>query len=106
MPTDLFDTIIHSAEYQALRSQLKEQWRAVNAPCRICGIASIDWDAPKNEPDAFELDHRISRKRARAMNRPDLLLDPANLGPSHHRCNRGKGAGDGTPPIGEMSEEY
>lgn len=106
MPTDLATAIIHSAAYRSMRSEMKAVWQAVNAPCGICGIATIDWDAPKNEPDAFELDHRISRKRCVAMNRPDLLLDPGNAQPSHHKCNRSKGAGDGTPPLGETSEEY
>ncbi len=105
-PSDLAASIIRSAAYQDLRAEMKAIWRPVNAPCGICGIASIDWDGPKNQPESFELDHRISRKRALAMNRPELLLDPSNAQPSHCRCNRAKGAGDGTPPMGETSEDY
>lgn len=97
---------IHSRDYQALRAELKAAWRIINAPCALCGQATIDWDAPKNEPDAFELDHKISRKQCKAMGRLDLILDPGNCQPSHHRCNRSKGADKVRPAIGETTEEW
>lgn len=105
MPTAA-QSAVWTRQYKELRAELKEMWRAVNAPCCICGIASIDWDGEKNQPKSFELEHRIGRKRCIAMNRPDLLLDPANMGPSHCRCNRAKGDGDGAAPLGETSEDY
>lgn len=105
MPTAA-ESSIWSRQYKELRADLKEIWQRTNAPCNECGLATIDWDGPANQPDSFELDHKISRKRALAMNRPDLLLAPSNMAPTHHRCNRAKGAGDSTPPLGEMSEDY
>lgn len=33
--------IIHSREYRDLRATLKSVWRAANAPCGICGQATI-----------------------------------------------------------------
>lgn len=97
---------IHSRDYREFREQMKAIWQPINAPCGICGQATIQYDAPKNEPDAFELDHRISRKRAKAMGRPELILDPNNAQPSHCRCNRSKQEGDGPAAIGETSEEF
>ena len=105
MPTAA-QSSVWSRQYKEIRRDLKEMWQRVNAPCSICGLATIDWDGPKNAPESFELEHTISRQRAMAMNRPDLFLDPGNMGPSHCRCNRAKGAGDSTPPLGETSEEY
>ena len=102
MPVD----VIHSREYRELRDTMKQIWQPINAPCGICGQATIDWDGIKNEPDSFELDHRISRKRAKAMGRLDLLLDPNNAQPSHCRCNRSKQHGEGPISIGETSEEF
>lgn len=97
---------IHSHEYVKFRAHMKSIWQPVNAPCGLCGQATIQWDAPRNDPEGFELDHKISRKRMRAMNRMDLLLDPNNAQPAHTRCNRSKQDGDGPAPIGETSEEF
>lgn len=100
------DGILGSKEYKTLRRTLKAAWQAVNAPCAICGQSTINWDGRRNEADSFELDHKISRKRAKAMGRPDLILDPTNAQPSHTRCNRSKQAGDATPALGETSERW
>lgn len=97
---------IHSREYRQLRATLKATWREQNAPCALCGQANIRYDGEKNEPDSFELDHRISRKRCLAMGKPELILDPNNCTPSHVRCNRSKQAGDGPRDIGETTEEW
>ena len=97
---------IHSPEYQRFRADCKRQWQAINAPCAICGQATIDWEAPANDRNAFELDHKISRKRMKAMNRPDLLIDPTNCRPAHSRCNRSRQAKDDPPTMGEMSEDW
>ncbi|MFF2631973.1 HNH endonuclease [Microbacterium sp. NPDC058021] len=97
MPT----SVITSAAYQRMRAEMKAQWQPINAACALCGQATIDWDGPRNAPESFELDHKISRKR-----RPDLALDPSNAQPSHCRCNRSKGAGTATPAIGETTEEW
>ena len=98
--------LIHSREYKLLRANLKAQWQAGNAPCALCGQADIRYDGPKGDPDSFELDHRISRKRAKAMGRPELILDPNNCVPSHCRCNRSKQDGDGPVTLGETTEEW
>ncbi|QTV79472.1 HNH endonuclease [Microbacterium sp. NIBRBAC000506063] len=104
--------IIHSAEYRALRATLKAEWRARNAACGICGQATIEYDGAKNEPDSFELDHKISRKRCIAMGFPELILDPSNCQPSHCRCNRSKQDGDARPPserprrIGDHAQDH
>lgn len=97
---------VQSHAYQQLRKRLKADWSAVNAPCAICGQSTIVWDGPKNEPDSFELDHIISRKRALAMGKPELILEPTNAQASHTRCNRSKQAGDPTPQLGEVSEDW
>lgn len=97
---------IHSHAYQDMRATLKAAWRRVNAPCWFCGQATIDWDGEKNQPDSFELQHIVSRKECKAMGRLDLILDPNNCAPSHHRCNRSAGANKARPSIGETSEDY
>ncbi|MFB7843619.1 HNH endonuclease signature motif containing protein [Microbacterium sp. NPDC056052] len=98
--------VIHSRAYKILRSTLKAGWQARNAPCALCGQADIRYDGAKNEPDSFELDHKISRKRCLAMGKPELMLDPTNCQPSHVRCNRSKQEGDGPVALGETSEEF
>lgn len=98
--------VIQSRQYRELRAELKAGWKAANTACTSCGQATIDWDAPANDPDAFEMDHRISRKKAKAMGRPELDLDPRNMQPMHHRCNRSKGSGDVRPGVGETTEEW
>lgn len=98
--------VIRSRAYKSLRASLKSEWRARNAPCALCGQADIEYDGPRNAPNSFELDHKVSRKRCIAMGRLDLLLDPANCQPSHTRCNRSKQEGDGPVALGEISEEF
>jgi 5-methylcytosine-specific restriction endonuclease McrA len=99
-------SVIQSRAWRQLRLTLKQIWQPRNSPCALCGQATIDWDAPANDADSFEPDHRISRKRALAMGKPELLLDPNNCQPAHMRCNRAKGAGDGPMVLGETSEEF
>lgn len=99
------DQIIRSRQYQQLRAQLKAIWQPANAPCWICGQATIRYDGEKNQPDSFELDHVTSRKKCIAMGRPELILDPANCAPSHTRCNRSRQAGE-VLTLGETTEEW
>lgn len=84
-----------------MRAEEKTRWRAVNAPCSICGQATIDYDAPLGDPDALEVDHVLPVKT-----HPQLEYDPTNRRPAHARCNRSKGAGQTRPPIGTTSEEW
>lgn len=90
-----------STKANQFRAEHKANWKAVNAPCGICGQATIDYDSPPYLPDAFELDHRKSIKRF-----PDLEFDPGNVQPSHFRCNRAKSSGDQVAGIGQTSEEW
>jgi len=91
---------LSSAAYQALRREMRDLWRSINAPCWLCQQA-IDYDAEANTPDALELDHVKPRKT-----HPWLLLDRGNCRPSHHRCNRVKGAGGAPVSIGEPTEDW
>lgn len=92
--------------YKTFRADMKTIWRAANAPCGICHLRTIEYDGVKNEPLSFELDHIISRKRARAMGRPELIIDPNNAQPAHSRCNRAKQAGEASPGLGARDEEW
>lgn len=83
------------------RNTMKSQWEPVNAACGLCGQADIDWDAPANTPDAFELDHIITVEAA-----PHLQFEPSNTRPTHHRCNRSRGSGDGPAAPGITSEPW
>lgn len=92
---------IHGKTYREFRAEMKATWQAINQACGICGQATIDWDGPKNEPDSFELDHILP-----VVTHPHLQLDPSNARPSHHRCNRGRGARSTRPGIGVTSEAW
>ncbi|KAA9133742.1 HNH endonuclease [Microbacterium caowuchunii] len=92
--------MLNSAAYQKLSRELKAEWRAINAPCWLCGQA-IDYDAPFNDPNSCEPDHVKPRKT-----HPHLALDRNNIRPSHCRCNRSRGAGAPAPGLGEPSEEW
>jgi len=100
------NTVIQSRRYRELRAEMKAQWQPINAACALCGQATIDWDAPPNEPNSFEMDHRISRQQAHARGRPELDMDPGNMQPTHHRCNRSKGPRAAAPTIGENTEDW
>lgn len=97
---------IHSRQYQDMRASLKVEWERINAACYFCGQQTIDWQGPANQPDSFELQHIISRRDAKRMGRLDLITDPSNCAPSHHRCNRSAGARTPRPSMGETSEDY
>jgi 5-methylcytosine-specific restriction endonuclease McrA len=97
---------IRSARYKEFRREMKFNWQLTNAPCGICGQRTIRYNASKDDPDSFELDHKISRKRAKALGRPELDFLPSNVQPSHRRCNRNKSAGDATPALGDLDERW
>lgn len=91
---------LNSAAYQDLLKELRAVYRAVSAPCGICG-QKIDYDAPLNDPDSLEIDHIKPRKT-----HPHLTLDRRNCRPTHCRCNRSKGAGTDGPGLGVPSEDW
>lgn len=97
---------IQSRAYQTFRAEQKAMWQAVNAPCALCGQRTINYRGKANEPDSFEMDHIVSRKKAIASKQYWLIMSPSNVQPSHHRCNRAKQAGDGSPALGEVSEDW
>ena len=92
--------ILSSRTWQNLRTQLKAEYQAINAPCWMDG-QPIDYEGPANAPDSFEPDHIKPRKT-----HPELALDRANLRPSHARCNRSRQHGDPRPPLGGTSEAW
>lgn len=90
-----------STKARQFRADMKAIWQAINQACGICGQATIDWDGPPNQPDSFELDHIEPLVR-----RPDLEFEPTNVRPTHHRCNRSRGAGRPMAVVGETSEAW
>lgn len=93
--------ILSSRAYRDFRAEMKSVWQPANAPCWLCGQATIDWDGPANEPDSFELDHAKPRKT-----HPWLALARSNARPSHSRCNRSRQAAAPRPGIGATSEDW
>lgn len=90
-----------SARARAFRAEMKAYWQSINAPCGICGQHHIDWDAPANTPNAFEIEHT----KVVALY-PELQLDPNNVRPSAYSCNRHRGTSNERPTIGVTSEEW
>ncbi|WP_406709351.1 HNH endonuclease [Trueperella pyogenes] len=82
--------------WQKLRNAYKQHQR----PCAICG-QPIDYSAPPNTPQAFELDHIIPKSK-----RPDLALDPGNLQPTHSICNRRKNNKTQPLSLGNPSKQW
>lgn len=75
-----------------------------NAPCWICGMDHIDYEAPFDDwtnPDRFELDHYYP-----VSTHPELQHDPANFRPSSHSCNNDRGNGPPRPGLGTLSRAW
>jgi hypothetical protein len=81
MPTGASDPRLKTAARRRLRA-LKARGRP---PCWICG-GDIDYDAPRNHPDSYELDEVVPRAYG------GNPLDPSQTAPAHARCNRRGGA--------------
>lgn len=77
----------HGRRATEFREEMKQLWRAAGRACAICGQHHIDWDAPKDNDDAFELDHILPVKT-----HPHLEFDRSNVQPAAHLCNRTRGA--------------
>lgn len=75
--------------YQKLRKEFKARCQAANLPCHLCNgdLGPIDYTAPGNQSNAFEVDHfhPISV-------RPDLRYELSNWRPAHCSCNRSRQA--------------
>lgn len=84
--------------------QIIANMRAVRDPlCRRCGQATIDYDAPPEDPNAFNAGHI----KAWALY-PELREDPANYQPEHARCGKSAGTKDGTISngLGTLSQQW
>ena len=70
-------------------------------PCMRCG-QPIDYDAPPDDPNAFNLGHIKSYS-----SHPELRQDPGNLQQEHAGCNKSAGARDGTSyTLGQTSRDW
>lgn len=99
------DSILRSARWQKLRAQFRNDCETEDAPCWICR-QPIDYShkprrGERPSPDAFEPDHLHPR-----ATHPELALDPANLRPSHVRCNRARGKNLVTDDLGPLSRSW
>lgn len=82
----------------ALRRRYRERFRAMAAPCGICGgrLGPIDYDAPSGpqQPLSFVIDEikPVSRWRANGYDSPAAAAqDWSNLQAAHYVCNALKG---------------
>lgn len=74
---------IHTNRWRKLRAAIVASALANNSPCGLCGV-------PLGYGDRIDVDHRVPLSVA-----PHLAFDPANLRPTHSRCNRSAGASMG-----------
>lgn len=87
---------------QKLRKEFRTQCETANESCWLCG-QPIDYTAPKDHPDAFELDHYFP-----VSTHPQLAEDPAGFRPSHRSCNGARGNTDPADilSIGQQSRAW
>jgi 5-methylcytosine-specific restriction endonuclease McrA len=71
--------------YSDERAMFKGVARQNNTPCWLCG-KPIDYAAPPQTPNAFELDHAQP-----LSTHPELAYEPTNFRASHSLCNRKRG---------------
>ena len=84
----------------ALRRRFRARFRAMNAPCGICGgrLGPIDYDAPSDarHPLSFVIDEikPVSRWREAGYASPQAAAqDWTNVQAAHYVCNAAKGDG-------------
>ena len=80
--------------------KLRADQKAKRLPCWLCG-QPIDYDADKDNPDSFTVDHEKLRST-----HPHLAEEPSNLRSAHARCNKTRGASAPTPVIGVTSRNW
>jgi 5-methylcytosine-specific restriction endonuclease McrA len=86
-----------SRNFRLLAANLRGQRR----PCCLCGQPiNYELEDP-NHPDAFTVEHKLSRESY-----PWLAEDPGNLDAAHKRCNSRKGAGAAAPGLGSTSAAW
>jgi 5-methylcytosine-specific restriction endonuclease McrA len=86
----------YDAAWRTVRARVLEgaQW------CHICG-GVLDHDAPPRSPLAPSVDHVLSLRALRDVDRATfdrLRLDPANCRPTHYGCNSRRGDGRSDQP--------
>ncbi|MFC9769423.1 HNH endonuclease [Rhodococcus jostii] len=79
---------------------LRENLRMQRRPCWLCGQV-IDYDAPANDPEAFEPDHYFP-----VSTHPQLANDPGNLRASHSKCNRHRGNQPAQQGVWHQAERW
>lgn len=79
--------------FKRASKQFKEEGKAADAPCWICG-QPIDYDAEPRTPNAHSLDHLHPYST-----HPELHDDPANWRHAHDRCNKQRGNRPPTQPC-------
>lgn len=89
-----------SRNAKAQKKEFRAQCQAMTEPCWLCG-QPIDYEAPPNTPDSFDLDHFYPQST-----HPELAEDPANFRASHCSCNRSRKAGQPMPDLGTLSEAW
>ena len=82
-----------------LRRKHRQRFKAMNAPCGICGgrLGEIHYDEPSNSdhPLSFVIDeiHPVARWKEWGYNSPEeAAQDWNNLQAAHYICNLRKGA--------------
>lgn len=86
--------------FRAGRAKFRQACEQADEVCHLCG-ERIDYTAPQNHPDAFELDHFFP-----ASERPELHDDPANWRASHRACNGLRGNKPATFALGRTSRSW
>jgi hypothetical protein len=88
--------------YRSLRTAFRTNCAYNELPCWLCG-RPINYDLPREHPEAFNLDHAVP-----VSQNIDLAEDPANFRPSHASCNqrRGNDRPHQDIPIGIPSESW
>jgi 5-methylcytosine-specific restriction endonuclease McrA len=80
--------------------RLRTEVRSIGAVCFNCG-QPIDYTLHWPDAGSFTVDHRLPLTR-----HPELAEDPANLVPSHLRCNQIKGDREEPLSLGNRSEDW
>lgn len=87
-----------------VRRQCFERDRAASATCWLCG-EPIDYTlgpyTTGGSTEAWEPDHRRPQDLY-----PELALDPANILPSHARCNRARGKRAALNGLGRRTRRW
>lgn len=89
-----------STRGQKIRAAYLAECREKNFPCWLCS-QPIDYDAPANSPNAFELDHFLPQD-----DYPDLVFEHDNFRPAHCSCNRARGKRDAPAALGPRTIEW